>query len=607
MNHFVRNSEILYAELPDLRAALAPHRPNANLEIISTPTGAPSALYEGISVHSRRDPEREARTLIEREVPATATVGVFYGFGLGYLVENFIRLFPELPCLVIEPDIGCFLKALEARDLSAVLSHPKTVFFLASEPTPVIRYLDTLELATVQIVKLRPLYEKDRAYYERTDELIRTFLRQRDVNKNTLARFGRLWVKNLVKNAPLLCRAPGINRAEGLFRGTPALVCAGGPSLDEVLPLLPRLRERMLIVAVDTTLAVLVAHGVDPDITVISDPQYWNTRHVDWVKRTGTMIVSESSTHPRIFRLLDDHVFFAGSVFPLGRFLESFTGPKGKLGAGGSVATTAWDCARYLGAAPVFMAGLDLGFPGLKTHFKGGYFEEAFFTVNNRLHPQEQRAYAYLREAAPFPVADNAGGLVLTDHRLAVFKFWFESQMQLHKDVRTFNLSRYGVKIDGMPGASAAETLALPTIRGLLEEKKKELREFLADTGNAAQTVGRLKTGITGLIRDLEMLTEAAADGVRAAREAMERAGRGDDHSAAVRRLSAVDQDLAGRTSREIAAFLVGPLIREINAAGDRDRDRARWLDYSLRLYTELELSGHFHIGLLKKGITLLT
>ena len=600
MNYFTRNSNLLFSQLPDLKEALSSFAPSARMEIIETPAGSPSALYDGVSVHSRRDPVKEARTLIDREVPPGATVGVFYGFGLGYLVESFITRFPDRPCLVVEPDIGCFLKALEARDLSAVLSHPRTVFFLASEPTPVIRYLDTLPLTAVQIVKLRSLYDKDRAYYERTDELIQSFLRQRDVNKNTLRRFGRRWVRNLLANAPLFCRTPGVNRAEGLFQGVPALVLAGGPSLDRVLPHLKRLSELMLVVAVDTSLAVLRARGLDPDLTVVSDPQYWNTRHLDWVKQTDSLIVSEASTHPRAFRLLGDRVLFSSSVFPLGRYLERYTGAKGKLGAGGSVATTAWDCARYLGADPIYMAGLDLGFPGLQTHFRGACFEEAFFAVNSRLRPQETRSYTYLTEAEPFPVASNSGGLVLTDHRMAVYKFWFEAQMNLHPEVRTVNLSADGLRIQGMPCVNLEEILAGASVRALIEKKKPTVRRLFS-AGAEEEKRQRVKKGLSELLGEMKTLTEAAGDGVRAARQAVDSLASGRNADAALRRLSAVDERVGRLPAREIAGFLAGGLIQEISAAGDPAADRRQWLDYSLKLYTELEQSGRFHIEQLNK------
>ncbi|MBN2353969.1 MAG: motility associated factor glycosyltransferase family protein [Spirochaetales bacterium] len=606
MDYFAANMKILNSKIPELKEALERFRASDDLEIVPTPSGPPSALYRGISVHSRRDPVKEARSLIEREVDPAATVGVFYGFGLGYLPEEFIRSHPEAPCLVIEPDIGCFLKALSARDLAPVFEHRRSVFFLAAETAPVIRFLDSLDLSKVQVVRLRSLYDKDRAYYERTDALIQSFLRQRDVNRNTLKRFGRLWVRNLARNVRRLCLAPGIRSAEGVFSGLPAIVCAGGPSLDDILPRLPELSRKAVVIAVDTTLAAIKRSGVDPDFTVVCDPQYLNTRHLDPVRETGTLVVSESSTHPRIFRILGERAFFGSSIFPLGRALEAIVGEKGRLGAGGSVATTAWDCARSLGCAPIFMAGLDLGFPGWRTHFRGAHFEEAFHATSSRLDPQERRAYSYLREAAPFPVRDNAGGLVLTDHRMTVYKFWFETQMSLHPETATFNLSPGGVGIEGMPSAGIANALALPDVRPSVDGKMGSMRSLLAPPPDAAEKIESLRTGLARIAVDLESTAAAARAGVEAATQAKKRLSRRVSVSTQLKKLDEIDRAIRDLAAKDIAGFLAGPLIQEINRTSAGERKPEEWLDYSLELYRELEGSSVFHIAELKKALSFL-
>ncbi len=606
MDYFTANTETLYSKLPGLEEALARFRPSDDLEIVPTPSGAPTALFRGVSVHSRRDPVKEARSLIEREVDREASVGVFYGFGLGYQPEEFIRFHPAAPCLVIEPDIGCFLKALSARDLRELLDHPRTVFFLAAEPAPIVRYLDSLDLSRVQVVRLRSLYDKDRVYYERTDALIQSFLAQRDVNRNTLKRFGRLWVRNLARNARRLCLAPGIRSAEGAFAGLPALVCAGGPSLDEILPRLPELSRKALVIAVDTTLAALLRAGVDPDVTLVCDPQYLNTRHLDPVKATGTIVVSESSTHPRIFRILGERAFFGSSIFPLGRALEALVGEKGRLGAGGSVATTAWDCARYLGCAPIYMAGLDLGFPGGRTHFRGAHFEETFHALGSRLQPQEHRAYSYLREAAPFPVRDNSGGTVLTDRRLAVYKFWFETQMSLHPEPATFDLSPGGVAIEGMPPAGIAAVLALPDVRPAVAEKLRAVRSLLAPPRDAAEKIEALRGGLVRLVADLERTAAVAREGLAAGREAKKRFNRRAPLATQLKKLDEVDGAIRELAAKDIAGFLAGPLIQEIGRTGGGERRPEEWLAYSIDLYRELESSSAFHVAELKKSLQLL-
>ena len=111
-----------------------------------------------------------------------------------------------------------------------------------------------------------------------------------------------MWVRNLLSNLDRFAGNPGIGVAQNRFPGVPALVMAAGPSLDEVLPHLKALKEHMLIVAVDTSYRFCKNQGVEPDFLVSVDPQYWNSRHLDWLEREQTILVSESSAHPRVFR-----------------------------------------------------------------------------------------------------------------------------------------------------------------------------------------------------------------------------------------------------------------------------------------------------------------
>ncbi len=201
------------------------------------------------------------------------------------------------------------------------------------------------------------------AAFRAAEGAVQSFQLRREINANTLARFGRLWVRNLAANLGTFLASPGVGELQGLFDGMPAVVLAGGPTLDELMPLLPRIAEHALLVSVNTPLAACLAAGVQPDCAVVVDPQFWASRYLDWTSGYRGWIVAEPSTHPRVFRRRSNRVFIASSLFPLGERLEEAVGAKGKLGAGGSVSTAAWDLARLMGARPIYAAGLDLVLP----------------------------------------------------------------------------------------------------------------------------------------------------------------------------------------------------------------------------------------------------
>jgi hypothetical protein len=195
------------------------------------------------------------------------------------------------------------------------------------------------------------------------------------------------------------------------------------------------------------------------------DGQFWNCRHLD---RTHVRcLVGSIDLYPS--RMAARHVLLAASQFQPGRFIEDRVDKKGSLGAGGSVATSAWDFCRQLGAETIYLAGLDLSYPGSKTHYKGATFEGQSLNGATRLNPAENASFHAIRAAAPYKAIAQNGGSVTTDKRLALYASWFERQAFLFPSVKSFRLSRDGMEqplaIKGMETADIGELLSLPERR----------------------------------------------------------------------------------------------------------------------------------------------
>ncbi len=605
MNVLEDNLSVLATHHPYIEAKLSVE-PDSELLIEPSLSGQPTARYRGFYVHSKHNPEREARQLVESETKSEASSCVFFGFGLGYQVEAFLKARPGVQVLVVEADARFFRKALEARDLRFVFRSGRVKLFLAEDPETVIYPLERMPLSDIQIIKVRSVYAKDENYYRRVSGTIESYLAKKEVNLNTLRRFGKRWVANLARNLRHLIRAPGISMITGAFKGLPGMVLASGPSLEEALPLLPELAKRLVIVSVDTSLNACLSAGIEPDFLVVVDPQYWNTRHLDWARTSRSILVSESSTHPRAFAmLLDLPLFFSSSFFPLGEFFESIVGEKGKIGAGGSVATASWDIARLLGLDPIFMSGLDLGYPDKKTHFKGAFFENTFHTVSHRLKPSESHELAYLLDADPFFAKSNSGGMTLTDKRMCIYKWWFETQMKLFTDTRTYNLSRYGIQVQGMETRRIEDLLDLPNSRDAINEVTNRIAAESRgrDAALIAVRTASLKQAINGLLSDLSGLLAAASAGLAETVNARRRTVGGRIPADSLAKLDAIDAKLKGGTSRVIAGFLLQPIIQGIVHSPALGLGADTVLDNSERLYTEFRESAEFHFDVLTRAM----
>ena len=190
------------------------------------------------------------------------------------------------------------------------------------------------------------------------------------------------------------------------------------------------------------------------------------------------------------------------------------------MDAGGSVSTSAWDFARFCGAKEIYFAGLDLGYPDLQTHARGSTAEEKIHTISDRLNSSEKMGIAALFGANMQKSADFDGNPLLSDDRMSLFAWWFESAAEKNPGVKSYSLSK---KSRAIPGFSFRPVETLLSLDEKEFSAKKE--EFFAARSKNLESKGKnssshyedvlseLKDGLASLekiARDGEKLADSA-------------------------------------------------------------------------------------------------
>jgi hypothetical protein len=559
-------------------------------------------MLDGVFLHSRYDPRRDAAVQVEKEIDPAATAVIILGFGLGYGTEAARARFPGLPLLVFEPNIEVFRAALSGRDLSTLLADRGIILHVGGTPESLAPLLESLPLAKPGFLRLRPALENDPAAYRAAEEVVHSWLLRRDININTLNRFGRLWVRNLARNMRSFREYPGIASLAGLFKDIPALVVAGGPSLDGISHRLPELSRHVLLIAVNTPLKPCLEAGVEPDFTVVVDPQYWASRYLDWTASTRGVLVVEPSANPRVFRRPGVPYFLCSSLFPLGETLEAAVGEKGKLGAGGSVATSAWDLARHLGANPIYTAGLDLGFPGMRTHCRGVYAEDLWLCGSSRLFPSEGSSFRSLHEIGLFPVRSASGGFTPTDRRMLLYKWWFENQLMIRPEIRSFTLTPESAAIQGMPLAALEDVLELPVVRTEIAARMERVRGVRPDPATRERLARGLSAAVDQLGSQLERLQSLALQGLALSRTLGRIIAGRQDPGPCLQELNEVDRRILEISARNIAGFLIQSIIHGISGQGDRTSTPEEIVARSASIYEGIASSAEWQKTLLGRA-----
>lgn len=563
------------------------------MEIRASSSGHPTALVEGKLLHSSHNPVREAEKLISATLSGPVSVCIIEGFGLGYYVEAALNFSPSLTVIVVDPSLERFKAALETRDMTELITSPRLILLIGSKEYKISSILVSLPPGDIKIVRNRNLYSLESDYFHEVERYTSQYLIRQDVNKATLKRFGQIWIRNLIYNMNVVPEAGDLKFLENIFGNYPVLLLAAGPSLDKIVPHLKKLKEKFIIVAVDTAVNALLRYRISPDFLLVIDPQYWNARHIDRMNTEDTILISESSTYPSVFKDNYKQLYFSGSLFPLGQFLEKFIGQRKRLGAGGSVSTSAWDFCHLISTGPVYCAGLDLGFPSLETHYKGSFFEERAHLFSNRYAPAETEAFNALNNAHPFPAENNEGGETLTDKRLIVYKQWFEEKIEQSPGRKTYTLSSKGIRIRGITYTPMEKILSYPVIRDKIKERIDSLP--VKSQKEIILTAQHLIKGVNILIDELERLSLYTGKSIDLIETYME-GTQGVNLNQILYTLDSYDKEILNLNTKNISGFLIQPVLKEITEETGKEDTLLK----SRKLYSEIKKSSDFHLRLLK-------
>lgn len=277
------------ASLPELKEVFL-HYKNDLYQTENSKTDLPTFKLNGIYQHSRYDPVKETEKIVELLLEDKNELDVFiiYGSGLGYvariLFEKLIKNSRSaiLPFIIyVEKDIKIFLTSLKLFDWSEIISSANFKFFLDTEKETIGSFIQSIPTKRIRYYHHRPGLKFYEDYYREVQNYIEYVLDRKDMNIATFTRFQKLWTKNFIYNLPYYFQTNYLKSLSNTGKGTTAVIVAGGPTLDINVGYLKKVKDGVIIIAVDTVYKFLKKHGVNVDILVTVDPQFWNYKYVE--------------------------------------------------------------------------------------------------------------------------------------------------------------------------------------------------------------------------------------------------------------------------------------------------------------------------------------
>jgi len=462
--HNAKLADDLASKHPD---AEDPDFPGWRFDVRAARNGQPTMVAvngEGeVAVHSTYDPEREAADQVASVLNGNKrNFFVILGFGLGYVVEKVAaETDSSTRIFVVEPHIVSFRKALSTRDLSGILADQRLVVALGSNlDNAIAAFLGIYNLADCTGVGFIESAGRSRLpgadFFANYLERLKGVLITTGGNLQTLMLMAWTYQRNTMASLSHVVNRPPVRTLFGAFNNKPAIIVSAGPSLEKNIDQLAELKDRAVIIGVDTSLRPLLNAGIEPHLICTGDPQEANWKHLRGTETNASYLIAEPMTFPMSIEFFKDRLFIASYGDKVMTWLARFIPDVGHTLCWGSVATMAFDVARKMGCDPIIFVGQDLSFPGGRTYVKGTYFEDE--------EKQDMSVENFEKKHRTYTLDDVHGNPVKTNRQMFAYKEWFRVEFS-RTSARIINATEGGILKEN------CEIMPLREASKLLKEK----------------------------------------------------------------------------------------------------------------------------------------
>lgn len=378
-NFYAKNLAVLKKNHPETWSAVkntvAKPTGEVFLAIDGTPgLRHPSPTGDTITLHNEGSPAGDSLLALQCVPPEASGTAAIFGIELGYAPLAICKQRPAVSkILLFEPLIGIFQQALQHLDLTELFSDPRLTLHVA-DTRPLEETLaplsvlfmqeDTYFVTNQNIVSIDPAYQQ-------LQEAVHDYINAINVNAQTSRQFGKNFLATRLDN---LCTLPHNHLFEQLkdaYTGIPAILVAGGPSLDNNIDLLLEARNKAIIIAVDGALPALMAHNIQPDfITAVDHKDLAHEKiaaQASSCKNTSLLCTPTVNVKtPR--RMQTAHTFWAFTQNPVDNWIRTLFGGTTTIPEIISVAHLNIVAAKTLGCAPLILVGQDFAFTGDSDH-----------------------------------------------------------------------------------------------------------------------------------------------------------------------------------------------------------------------------------------------
>ncbi|MCK9294046.1 MAG: DUF115 domain-containing protein [Desulfobulbaceae bacterium] len=457
---FKANFALLKLHYPQLWQRFRENPPQPVGEIVFSPQGSPNLLVrnadgKAFTLHQENDPAAEIPQFLKLVPPGSTGFVVFLGMGLGYAPLALLQERPNINRLVIlELDEGVFWQALQAMDLAALIKNPRVTLLVGAHPDIAKNlggFMAALTMESIYTLEHFAVFGLDRDGYRKLKDDFFQFANTMNIGGSTVTAYGKTFVANRFRQLSGIGHDYFLDSLQGAFAGVPAILVAGGPSLNKNIHLLPQAKGLAVIIAVDAAIPPLLVQGVKPDFvgSIDMQPLTYEKYGAHASDLAEVSLVCAPWVTPKVSKYVNvERVFWLFSQNNMEKWLHNRLGGRLTFPGAGTVAQLNLYAAILLGCSPIIFVGQDFAFSDDRSHA-----ENIVLSGQQKV----QKMLAAKKELHYVP--GTLGGTVATDRSFLSMKKTVEDTIRSNPNTY-INATEGGAHIEGARVMPLQEVLA---------------------------------------------------------------------------------------------------------------------------------------------------
>jgi hypothetical protein len=487
-------------------------------KLIDTPAGLKSLIYTDsessreVRLHSSYNPVIEAERAVDSFKAGRSNLLIVAGLALGYHVNCLKQRFRNHTLIIVEKDSEVI--DLVRKFNPDIIKNTSVINSLKDLPS-IFEETDVSMIRGISAYIHRPSYLLNKEFYDSILTNIKEYISSKVSDLLTRFEFEENWINHAFRNVHHIYSSTQVSTLFGKFKGIPGIIVSAGPSLKNNVGILNDIKNKALIVCVDTALKVLQKYGITPHIVMTLDSQKYSLKHFLGLMDSKAILMADIVSYPRLVESYKgEKILSTTSKFyndpegnskrettPVWDWIEKFTGPIGDIQSGGSVATSVFDLLLNLGCESIILLGQDLAYTGREIHCTGSYHNDDWLPGTSRFINLETINQKVIRKRKiKYIEAYKGSGKVISDFVFDIYRYWFKESAG-KVTIPVINATEGGARIENTIERSLYEVMS--TVRMPDKTPDTILKLCLHKNTDSIKKPEILLNGITLAIEEL--------------------------------------------------------------------------------------------------------